>query len=226
MKLAFLLLVLINLLLFAWQQGTFGRLAERGREPERVARQIEPERIRVLTEKDVEALRERARPRPTGALDLTAPQACVEFGDFAPAEAARAEKALAALASARMSARTTEGPGWFMVYLPSHKTLAEAEGRAEELRKLGVRDLLVMSESAPLKFGISLGSFRDPNAAKAHVAALEKLGVRNVRMSDRPSTITLTRFQLRDLDAAQAQQLGALRADFPAQSLRLCPAQG
>ena len=226
MKLAFLLLVLVNLLLFAWQQGTFGHFAERGREPARVARQIEPERIRVLTEEEVQTLRERARPPATSALDPATAQACVEFGDFAPSEAARAEQALTALAGARVSARAIEGPGWFMVYLPSHSSAAEAERRAAELRQLGVRDLQVLSENAPLKFGISLGSFRDQNAAKAQVAALEKLGVKGVRMSDRASTITLTRFQLRDLDAAEAQQLAALRAEFPAQSVRPCPAAG
>jgi hypothetical protein len=225
MKLAFLMLVLVNLLLLAWQQGSFGRLAERGREPERVARQLEPERIRVLTAKDVEALRERARPT-SSAPDLNGAQACVEFGDFAPGEVARAEKVLAALAGVRVSTRVVEGPGWFMVYLPSHKTSAEAERRADELRSLGVRDLQVMSENAPLKFGISLGSFRDANAARGHVAALEKLGIKGVRMSDKPSTIALTRFQLRDVDAPAAQQLGALRGEFPAQSVRSCPAQG
>lgn len=225
MKLAFLLLVLINLLLFAWQQGSFGRF-ERGREPERVQRQIEPERIRVLTEKDVQELRERAKPTSGAVTELKSAQACVEFGDFAPAEVARAEKALGALAGIKLSMRSVEGPGWFMVYLPSHKTSAEAERRAEELRALGVRDLQIMGENAPLKFGISLGSFRDANAAKARAAVLEKLGVKGVRMSDRPTPIALTRFQLRDLDATAVQQLDTLRGEFPAQSVRPCPAQG
>ncbi|MGH6609868.1 MAG: sporulation protein [Burkholderiaceae bacterium] len=60
MKLAFLILVLLNLALFAWQQGAFGRFAESGREPERVARQIEAERFRVLNEQEVQKLKERA----------------------------------------------------------------------------------------------------------------------------------------------------------------------
>ena len=224
MKLAFLLLVLVNLLLFAWQQGAFGRYGDGGREPERVARHIEPERIRVLTEKDVQALRERAK-QASGALDLNLAQACVEFGDFSAGEAARVEKALAALAPAvKVVASPVEAPGWYMVYLPPFKTLAEAERRAEDLRKLGVKDMLVMNENSALRFAISLGSFRDPNAAKAHLAALEKTGIKGVRIADRPSTVTLTRFQLRDLDAAAAQQLATLRGEFPAQSVRACPA--
>ena len=175
MKLAFLLLILVNILLFAWQQGVFGRYVESGREPERVARQIEPERIRVLTEGEVQTLRERAR-QSTGPLDLTVAQACLEFGDFGPGEAARAEHALAALAtSSRPTARAIDAPGWFIVYLPPYKTSAEAERRAAELRKLGITDMLVLTENSPMKFGISLGSFRDPNAAKAHLVVARRL---------------------------------------------------
>lgn len=224
MKLAFLLLVLVNVLLFAWQQGVFGRYGDGGREPERVARQIEPERVRVLTEKEVQTLRERAK-QTSGALDLNVAQACVEFGDFSAGEAARAEKALATLTpAAKVSAAAVEAPGWYMVYLPPFKTLADAERRADELRKLGIKDMLVMNESSGMKFAISLGSFRDPNAAKAHLGVLEKTGIKGVRLADRPSTVTLTRFQIRDLDAAAAQQLAALRGEFPAQSVRSCPA--
>ncbi|MGZ8255866.1 MAG: SPOR domain-containing protein, partial [Burkholderiaceae bacterium] len=96
--------------------------------------------------------------------------------------------------------------------------------RADELRKLGIKDMLVMNESSAMKFAISLGSFRDPNAAKAHLAALEKTGIKGVRIADRPSTVTLTRFQLRDLDAAAAQQLATLRGEFPLQAVRTCSA--
>lgn len=224
MKLAFLLLVLVNVALFAWQQGVFGRYGDGGRELERVARQVEPERIRVLTEKEVQTLRERAK-QASGALEGNAAQACVEFGDFSPGEAVRAEKALAALgAVVKVSSAPVEAPGWYMVYLPPFKTLAEAERRADELRKIGIKDMFVMNESSAMKFAISLGSFRDPNAAKAHLAALEKTGIKGVRIADRPSTLTLTRFQLRDLDAAAAQQLATLRVEFPAQTVRSCPA--
>jgi hypothetical protein len=41
-------------------------------------------------------------------------------------------------------------------------------------------------------------------------------------MSDRSSAAVLTRFQLRELDAAASRQLATLRNEFPAQSLRPC----
>ena len=60
MKLVFLILLMLNLALLAWQQGAFGRLSESGREPERISRQIQPDRFRVLSEREVQKLRERA----------------------------------------------------------------------------------------------------------------------------------------------------------------------
>mgnify|MGYP003554419275 FL=1 len=71
MKLAFLILLLLNLALLAGQQGVFGRFGEGGREPERVARQIEAERFRVLSEKEVQKLRERASQVKSGGAEST-----------------------------------------------------------------------------------------------------------------------------------------------------------
>ncbi|MFO0204734.1 MAG: hypothetical protein ACK54L_01035, partial [Betaproteobacteria bacterium] len=95
MKLLFLLLVLVNLALFAWHSGAFGTLPEAGREPARLTNQIAPERIRVLTPDEVKKLREQAREAAPGAggfsfasLDLAGGQACVELGDFAGSELA------------------------------------------------------------------------------------------------------------------------------------------
>lgn len=42
----FILLVLANLLFFAWGQNYFGE-TETGREPQRLARQLSPEKLRI-----------------------------------------------------------------------------------------------------------------------------------------------------------------------------------
>jgi hypothetical protein len=238
MKLAFLLLVLVNVALFAWQHGVFGRFAESGREPERIARQVEPERIRVLSEREVQVLRERAAAQSRAAavaappsapangagIDLSVAQSCVEFGDFIGPDLSRAETALLKLGlGSRQSARTVEAPGWYLVYLPPFKTRAEADRAMAELKKSGVKDLLVFSDG-PLRLGVSLGSFRDPELAKAHVASLVKLGVKNARVSDKPTAVSATRLQMRELDAEAAQQLAAIAKEFPTQSVRACSA--
>src|SRR5919197_5361468 len=115
MKLAFLLLALANLAFFAWQQGVFGGLPDAGREPERVNRQVEPERIRVLTQPEVQALRAKAKevpreasPSPQSAAPAGATPgakiaaaelvgaACVEVGDFTMENATRVRQKLEA----------------------------------------------------------------------------------------------------------------------------------
>jgi SPOR domain len=229
MKLVFLLLVLVNVGLFAWQHGVFGRYTEPGREPERIARQIEPERIRVLSEKDVQALRERASLAKAAAAvatpavpDLGQPQACVDFGDFPGGDVARVEAALLGLGlGSRQTARPVEVPGFYMVYVPPYKTRAEAERAATDLVRRGLKDVVVLTDG-PQRLGISLGLFRDPELAKAHLASVDKLGVKTVRMTDKPTTAIATRYQLRELDATTARQLAEIRKEFPAQSIRPC----
>jgi len=236
MKLAFLLLLLINVLLYAWQQGAFGHFAEGGREPERLSHQLESGRIRVLTEKDVQVLKERATqaraeaaaPAPAGQpaapaaapLDLGVAQACVEFGDFIGADVPRAEAALFRLnLGPRQTTRSVEVPGWYMVYLPPFKTRIEVDRAVADLGRRGVKDLQMLNDG-PLRLGVSLGSFRDAELARAHQASLEKRGVQNVRMA--PTTINATRFQLRELDAGAAKQLAAIAREFPGHSVQAC----
>lgn len=226
MKLVFLLLALANLALFAWQQGVFGRLPETGREPGRVARQIEAERIRVLTDKDVQRLREKARELPgaaVGSAELAGGQACLEFGDFTQADAARVLARLAPLALGdRLASRAVDLPGWYMVYVPPFKSRAEVERAAAELRKQGVKDLLVIADSSPMRFGIALGSFKDQDLANRHLEDLQRRGVTSARVADKPSAAPGTRFQIKGVDAALARELGAVQKEFPQGKLAAC----
>ena len=201
---------------------------------ERIARQLQPDRIRVLTEKDVQELRERAsQARGASATaqapatpDLSLPQACVEFGDFLGTEVARVEAALLQLGlGSRQTARPVEVPGWYMVYLPPYKTRPEAERAAVELSKRGVKELLVLGEG-PLKLGISLGSFGDPELARAHAGAVEKLGVQNVRVSDKPESghchaLPAARTRRRSRAAARLDPQGVSGTNRPAVQRRL-----
>jgi hypothetical protein len=221
MRLVLLCLLLVNLALFAWQSGVLGVLPEDGREPARLANQIAPERMRVLTPEEVKQQRDRVpEPGPgagefsLSALDLTRGEACVELGDFAGSDLARARARLNALElGARLAARTVEMPGWTLVYLPPFKTRAEAERAAGELRKQGVRDLAVL-DTAAMRNAIALGSFRDAELAKTHLADLQKRGVKGARISDKPGTLPGTRFIIRGLDAATVARLQDIQKDL------------
>jgi len=242
MKLAFMLLALANLAFFAWQQGIFGGLPEAGREPERVNRQVEAERVHVLTQQEVQALRAKAKelPRetPTGApasgsanapgtiaaADLVGAP-CVEVGDFTIENAGRVRQRLETVATGdRLIIRSVEAPGWFMVYVPPLKTRAEVDHRADELRKAGVKELLIIGDSSPMRYGIALGSFKDQDLANRHAADLQRRGIKDVRVTDKPSNVQVTRFQVRGVDAPLAEVLRAVQKEFNAARFQACTA--
>jgi len=218
MRAAFLLLLLANIVLFAWQQGLFGAAVETGREPERVARQIAAERIRVLTPGELAALR--GAPRAAG--EDNAGLACVEFGDFDEASLARVQARLATLSLGdRLRARRAGASGWFIVYLPPPATRDEAERVAQDLRGRGIRDLVVMGQNSAMPNAIVLGSFRDPELAQRHQADMTRRGIAGVQISQRAAT-EATRFEIRGVDAALAQQLAEIQKEFPQSQLGAC----
>ncbi len=240
MKLFFLLLIAANLAVFGWQRGAFGVLPESGREPERVARQIEPERVRVLTPDQVKELRDRAAERAAAAtaatttstssdaavevaFDPTGGATCVEFGDFSEAQAARLRPRLEALVPAqRLQARSVDAPGWFMVYVPPFKTRAEADRAAALMRDQGVKELVVIGDNSPMRFGIALGSFRDQELANRHLADLQRRGVKAARVADKPSTVPGTRFVIRGVDPFLVAALQAMQKDAAPARLLAC----
>ncbi|MEG1834077.1 MAG: SPOR domain-containing protein [Burkholderiaceae bacterium] len=225
MRSLFLFLLAACLAVFAWQQGYFGELPAPGREPERLARQIAPDSLRLLDAAQVAQIKHEPPPAPVDS--AAPPPACLVFGDFEGGDLNRVRDALAALTLGdKLSTTTVDGAGWYMVYLPPAKNRAEAERRAEELRAQGVRDVAVIGDGSPYRNGLVLGSFRDPNAAKEHAAALEKRGIKGARAPDRPSSrSTATRFTLHDLDADSVARIKALAPDFPQQKITACPTQ-
>jgi hypothetical protein len=208
MRTLFLFLLGACLLVFAWSRGLLGALPEPGREPERIARQVAPERIQLL----------QTPPAPAPA----AP-ACLAFGPLAGADLKRAAEAFAGLAlGERQSEQAVELPGWFMVYLPPLASRELAEQRAAALRAQGMTDVKVIGEGSPLRNALVLGSFRDEAAAREHAAALEKRGVKGLRVPERAPPQAATRFEFRGLDATSLTRVQEIARDFPGQPLAPC----
>jgi hypothetical protein len=218
MRAAFLLLLLANVALFGWQQGLFGPATPSGREPERIARQVDADKLRLLTPEQQAAL----RGSPVPAVDGGAGLACLELGDFDDASLPRVQARLAALAlGQRLQARRVGAPAWFIVFLPPLPSRAEADRVAQDLRGRGIRDLVVMGPNAPMPNAVVLGSFRDPEMAQRHRAELTRRGVTGVQTAERAAG-EATRFAIREVDAALALQLAEVQKEFPQSQLGPC----
>ena len=148
----------------------------------------------------------------------------MEIGDFgADGQLARLREKLAELKLAdHATERIEQLPGWYLVYLPPVKSRALVEQRVEQLHAQGVRDLLIVQDNGALSFTISLGSFREKELARKHLAQLERRGVRGVQVSETPTFVQITRVRIRPVSAASITQLEALRREFPQQKVQPC----
>ncbi len=214
-----MLLLLANVAFFALVHEFFGRVIADGREPERLAQEIHPERVRVLAGG--------AEASSSGVRAVTPRTvACLEFGGFAPEDARRVESQLDAIGiTTRSTVHRSEDQNSFMVYLPPFPNKAEADRASAELQRIGVNDFFIIQDAGPFKMAISLGVFRTEDAAKARLTALSQLGVRNAKSGERAIPIARNYYDLRNLDVDSLAKLNDLRAQqFPSQEFHDCPA--
>lgn len=227
LKIIFWLLLLANAALFAMQKGYLGALYSDGREPARIGRQLQPDKIRMTAAEAapaaVASLASAAlAPAPTVA-DL-APVACTEVGNFTAAEARRFSSQLAERVPAvKFVRRETQEVASHMVYLPSLGSKEAADAKADEVRRLGISDFFVIQDSSPLRYGISLGIFKTDEAAQKQVASLAKRGLSGAKVGTRSVSSSKVAFQLRDLGGDAKLAFDKIKLDFPAQEVRSCP---
>lgn len=218
LKFIFWILLLANAALLALNLGALGTIVPDGREPQRSKRQIDPQRLTLLSAAAVAAT---AAPAPAAAPPAVV--ACTEIGNFPLAVASRFEAQIAALAlGERQSRRNLREVASYMVYIPSQGDQAGAQKKVEELRRRGVSNFFVMQDSSDLRWGISLGVFKTDARAQKQLAELRQQGVLSARIGTRSVATGKVAFQMRDLDPASAAALGRIAADFPEQQLRSC----
>lgn len=155
------------------------------------------------------------------------PKRCVELGPFSAHEVDAVRRMLEDLALAQQlsSVENAVTAQWW-VYIPSRPSHAEALRRARELEKLGVGELHVFDEASPWKYAISLGLFRSEAAAQAHLAFLQRKGVRGVKLEQQEHRLTQTVFYATDPDSETIGRLTQVKAQFGHAELRQLPCSG
>lgn len=253
LKILFWVLLIINLAVFGLYRG-FSSPSTSGREPERLAAQINADKIRlrppgapaparaeepapapaptapkapaVPAAPAAPAALEPATP-PVAAVAQPAPPviACIQIGNFTAPEAERFEAQLAALQMGDKSTKITlRDIGSYIVIVAPQGSKEAADSRIAELQGLGITDYFMFKDPSPLQWAISLGVFRDENAARAHLATMSEKGVRSLRIAARRSGVAKSAFQLRGLDAEALERIDAATQTFPRQQRRACEA--
>lgn len=233
-KFLFFCLLLANGALFAYHRGYFENTLPEGREPARLANQLNADKVKLITASAAAAaVAASAAPTPVPEPDwpIVVKKSndvvtCAEIGNFEPADAKRFETRLASLAlGERMARLTVQEVARHMVYIPPLGGKDAAEKKAAELRRMGITDFYIIQDGQTLRWGISLGIFKTEEAARAHLASMNQKGVRSARLGLQNATSNKVAFKVRQLDAATKASLDLIKADFPAQEVRACESE-
>lgn len=189
------LLLLANLGWWAWHWPPVASalgLVEREREPQRLARQIEPDSIQLVAP-DRPLARPAAPPTPAaaasapdavaapGSAAVAAGAACLEAGPLDEAGLAQARRELqqaGASADSWVDIRR-ELPGSVAIYMGRFADLEQAKRKDEELRAIGVAREFATGALAP---GLILGRYTSNAQAEASLQRLQTRGVRTARL--------------------------------------------
>lgn len=232
LKLVFFLLLLANGVLFAFHQGYLDALGPTGHEPERIKNQLNADNIRLIAAPPAALpaappAEEAAQLAQNDANGEPAPKAaCVEIGNFTTIEARRFEAQFAAVSPGGTPKRVEMSePSSHMVLLPTQNDRVGANNKVAELRALGVTDYFILQDppNPELRWAISLGVFKSEEAARAYIAQLSQKGVRSARLVEYKVPMKKFAFQMQ-ADARTRPGIERLKASFPSQQLRDCPA--
>jgi hypothetical protein len=221
LKFIFWSLIAINGALLAYSQGYLGNVRTSEREPARMKAQLNPEKLTLVSSAQAQAAAAAATPKPAELV------ACTEVGIFTAPLAKRFEALISELELGERQSRhnTSGGEGaTHIVAIPPQGSKEGAEKKAGELKRLGVTNYFIMSDESPMKWGISLGVFKNEQAAKDLLAALNKQGVHSARISSRGGAGKGVVYQFRNIEQATRARLELIKADFAGQELKDCKA--
>jgi sporulation related protein len=224
MRTLFFLLVLANVAFFAWSR--FAGAPDAGGDPLPTGRQIEPEKLRIISPDDLPAAPVAQKPAPPAPPPPPAPPAvaCLEWGSFTMADAPRAEQALEPLAlGTRLAQRRSEETTSWWVFIPPQSSRQVALKKTAELRALGVKDYFIVQEEGDHRWAVSLGVFRSAEAAQARLAALRGQGVRTAEVGPRDTVAAKVWYQVTSVDAPLQARLTDLARQFEGSELKECP---
>ena len=223
-----LALMLANAGYFAWTQGwldnLIGTRADGQREPERLARQVRPETVQILS-----AVSASTGPTPApavatagGAASQPGEGVCLEAGPFSASEVDAAASAVqAALPAGRWSDLKTEKGGAWLAYMGRYGDRELFAKKKEEIARMKL-PFEEVRNSPNLEPGLSLGRFDNRAAAEQALAGLALRGVKSARIVEITPPTSSHLLRVDAADEALAKQLGELKSAALGQGFVAC----
>lgn len=226
------LLLLANGLYFAWTQGhlaIFGLAPTSQTEPARMAQQIKPEALRLLSPSEAiradgvanSAANSTANDTTSGTTSaLAKPLECLQTPVLGERVATAARSALQPLPSGSWTMVSAEQAGRWIVYMGKYNDPEVLAKKTSELRRLDVT--IDPLQNPKLEPGISLGGHPTAALANQELAALSKRGVRTAKVVQEIAPAQGQILRLPAVDDALRAQLGPVTTALGTATLRSC----
>lgn len=212
-----LLLVLLNGVYFAWTHDwlrAYGWAPERQTEAQRLAQQIEPQAIRVLTSKQVQEVEAQRQARAKS-------QVCLQAGPFDEREVVALRRTLeTSLPPDSWAVEGAEAPVRWLVYMGKYPDADRVARKQAELALLGIKPQPLNNPG--LEPGLSLGRFDTQAEAQAALQALNRRGIRTARVLPERSPLPQYWLRIAAADEALRARLAELKGAQSAPSWQPC----
>jgi hypothetical protein len=218
LRLIFLVLVFANGAYYAWAHGwlqAYGFAPTQQSEPQRMAQQITPDAIRVLSMADVKQVEAQVQA------DL-APKECLLAGPFNEAQADALRSALndGGLPAGSWSLESTLESARWIIYMGKY---ASTEIMAKKRAELSLMNLKAEPVRNPaLEPGLSLGGFESQTAANAELTRLGQQGIRTAKVMQEREESRLAFLKLPAATEGMKASLEGIRPALVGKPLRKC----
>lgn len=212
------LLLLLNALLLAY----FNLSAPPAVIPSLSHQPIEPEKIKLLTPQEIEALP--MRPVEATEAQPIAPApvkyGCYEWGSFSIASLPRARNIITKFSlGATVKQQSSQEATRYWVYIPQSKSLQEAQVALNDLNNKGVTESFIVLEPQ-WRYAISLGVFKDEQLATKLLEELKSKGVTSAVKGLRNHEKGQASLLINNVSSDMASEIDRLKPDFPGSELK------
>jgi hypothetical protein len=217
LRLFVLILILANGVYFAWSEGmlrAYGFAPAQQSEPQRIAQQIHPEAIQLLTPADAKRVEVQEQPE-------LAPKECLLAGPFDDAQTATLRQALeTSMAPGSWQMDSVAVSARWIVYMGK---FANADQMAKKRSELSAMKLIPQALNNPdLEPGISLGGFDKQADAVAELSKLTLRGIHTAKVVQERQEGTQTQLKLPAVTLELKTRLADLKTALAGRMLHSC----
>ena len=225
MKLLVCLLVLLNVGLLV-----YFNLDVIAPKPALADRSINPDKLKILSQTDLDALPKKVESAEVEAMPVTtlgAGSSCYKWGNFTKTNLPAAQVVLVRLGleSVVNQEQGAKEDRRFWVYYPPLKSADLAQQKSVEIKAMGVEDLFIVQDSQ-WRNAISFGLFQDEQLASSLLSELQEKGVKGATKALRSPGKSLNSLLIKAVTAEKALELQKIRPEFVGTDLMpaACPA--